>query len=69
MANGQYGPGHNSFAVAEDGVTDLLIYHARNYDAITGDELADPNRHTRVQAFAWDADGMPVFGEPVPDSD
>jgi GH43 family beta-xylosidase len=67
--NGQYGPGHNSFTIAEDGVTDLLVYHARNYDAITGDELADPNRHTRVQAFTWDSEGMPVFGEPVPDSD
>ena len=26
----QYGPGHNSFTVAEDGMTDLLVYHARN---------------------------------------
>ena len=67
--NGQYGPGHNSFSIAEDCETDLLIYHARNYDAITGDELNDPNRHTRVQPFSWDAGGFPVFGEPVPDGD
>ncbi|WP_438447287.1 glycoside hydrolase family 43 protein [Gorillibacterium sp. sgz5001074] len=65
---GQYGPGHNSFTVAEDG-TDLLVYHARNYKEIQGDPLYDPNRHTRVQPFVWNADGMPVFGTPVPDGD
>ena len=67
-ANGQFGPGHSSFTTAEDGVTDLLVYHARNYAAITGDELNDPNRHTRVQTFTWGPDGMPIFGEPVPDT-
>jgi GH43 family beta-xylosidase len=65
--NKQYGPGHNSFIVAEDGKTNLLIYHARNYAKITGDPLNDPNRHTRVQPFTWNADGSPNFGEPVPD--
>lgn len=65
--NGQYGPGHNSFTIAEDGKTDLLVYHARNYPEITGDPLYDPNRHTRVQAIEWDAQGMPIFGVPVPD--
>lgn len=33
-ANGQYGPGHNSFTVSPDGKTDILIYHARNYKDI-----------------------------------
>lgn len=65
-AAGQYGPGHNSFTVNEDG-EDVLIYHARNYKEITGDPLYDPNRHTRAQVFGWKADGMPDFGEPVPD--
>ncbi len=65
--NGQYGPGHNSFTVAEDGETDLLVYHARNYEEISGDELANPDRHTRVQPFTWDEKGMPLFGEPIPD--
>lgn len=65
---GQFGPGHNSFTVAEDGKTDLLVYHARNYKEIVGDPLYDPNRHTRVQAFGWDAEGMPVFGKPAADS-
>ncbi|MFC4102731.1 glycoside hydrolase family 43 protein [Paenibacillus xanthanilyticus] len=64
--NGQYGPGHNSFTVTEDG-RDVIVYHARNYKEITGDPLYDPNRHTRVQLFGWNADGMPEFGRPVPD--
>lgn len=66
-AAGQYGPGHNSFTTTPDGATDLLVYHARNYRDITGDPLNDPNRHTRVQAFGWRADGFPDFGTPVPD--
>ena len=48
-ATSRFGPGHNSFTVAEDGVTDVLVYHARDYAEITGDPLYDPNRHTRVQ--------------------
>ena len=66
--NSQFGPGHNCFTIAEDGKTDLLVYHARNYAKIVGDPLYDPNRHARVQAFTWDEQGMPVFGEPVSDS-
>ncbi|CAM3300615.1 family 43 glycosylhydrolase [Kibdelosporangium persicum] len=60
----QYGPGHNSFTVAEDG-TDVLVYHARDYSEITGDPLYDPNRHTRVQRLYWNEDGTPSFGVPV----
>lgn len=59
-----YGPGHNSFTVAEDGVTDLLVYHARTYTEIVGDSLWDPNRHTYVKPLRWDRDGMPLFGRP-----
>ena len=59
-----YGPGHNSFTVAEDGVTDLLVYHARTYTEIVGDPLWDPNRHTYVKPLKWDAAGLPVFGRP-----
>ncbi|MBW8848779.1 MAG: alpha-N-arabinofuranosidase, partial [Burkholderiales bacterium] len=50
-----------------DGQTDLLVYHARNYRDIIGDPLNDPNRHARVQAFGWRADGFPEFGTPVAD--
>ncbi len=59
-----YGPGHNSFTVAEDGITDMLVYHARTYTEIVGDPLWNPDRHTYVKPLGWDADGMPVFGRP-----
>ncbi len=59
-----YGPGHNSFTVAEDGVTDLLVYHARTYTEIVGDPLWDPNRHTYVKPLRWSAERLPVFGRP-----
>ncbi|MFD8493737.1 AbfB domain-containing protein [Amycolatopsis sp. NPDC059657] len=61
----QYGPGHSSFTVAEDGKTDVLVYHARDYRDITGDPLYDPNRHTRVQQLHWNDDGTPSFGVSV----
>ncbi|MFD5494092.1 glycoside hydrolase family 43 protein [Streptomyces sp. NPDC001812] len=63
----QYGPGHSCFTVAEDGRTDVLVYHARQYKEIDGDPLHDPNRHTRIQAFGWKPDGTPDFGVPVAD--
>lgn len=59
-----YGPGHNSFTVDGRG-RDVLVYHARDYDKITGDPLYDPNRHTRVQTFDYRADGTPDFGMPA----
>lgn len=65
--NSQYGPGHNSFTVAEDGQTDLIVYHARNYKEISGNPLENPDRHTRVQPLQWRSDGFPYFGEPVAD--
>ncbi|GLP63817.1 glycosyl hydrolase [Streptomyces sp. TUS-ST3] len=64
----QYGPGHNCFTVAEDGRSDVLVYHARQYKDIVGDPLNDPNRHTRVQKLGWNADGTPNFGIPVADT-
>ena len=65
--NSQYGPGHNSFTTTEDG-RDVLIYHSRNYKEISGDPLHDPNRHARAKIFDYDENGLPVFGEPVPDN-
>ncbi|WP_045746801.1 family 43 glycosylhydrolase [Actinoplanes rectilineatus] len=64
---GQYGPGHNSFTVSEDGQSDVLVYHDRNYKDISGDPLNDPNRRTRIQKLYWNADGTPNFGIPIPD--
>ncbi|UBU11010.1 family 43 glycosylhydrolase [Nonomuraea gerenzanensis] len=66
-ATSQYGPGHNSFTTSEDGQSDLLVYHDRNYRDISGDPLNDPNRRTRVQKVYWRADGTPDFGIPVAD--
>jgi GH43 family beta-xylosidase len=64
--NRQFGPGHNSFTLGEQGEP-VLVYHARSYTEIIGDPLYDPNRHTRVKAFDWDDEGMPQFGEPPAD--
>ena len=66
-ATSQYGPGHNSFTVSEDGRSDILVYHDRNYRDISGDPLNDPNRRTRIQKLYWNADGTPNFGIPVSD--
>ncbi|WP_106974256.1 family 43 glycosylhydrolase [Streptomyces iakyrus] len=66
-ATSQYGPGHNSFTVSEDGKSDILVYHDRSYKDISGDPLYDPNRRTRVQKVYWNADGTPDFGIPVAD--
>ena len=65
---GQYGSGHNSFTVSEDGRQDILIYHSRNYRDIMGNPLWEPNRHTRAQVLNWQENGFPDFGIPVPDS-
>lgn len=59
-----FGPGHNSFTVAEDGQTDLLVYHARTYREIEGDPLWNPDRHTFVKPVTWTHDGWPSFGRP-----
>lgn len=65
----RYGPGHNSFTVAEDGKTDVMIYHARDYKEIDGEPLYDPNRHTRARIIRWTADGMPLFGQELSDDE
>lgn len=57
----RFGPGHNSFTLAEDGETVLMIYHARDYKGLQGTPLTDPNRHTYVRKLHWTADGMPDF--------
>lgn len=64
---GMFGPGHNSFTVAEDGVTNLIVFHARNYEKIEGEPLFDPNRAARVLELTWDGEGRPVFPKLVPD--
>lgn len=57
---GIFGPGHNSFVKSDDGLGDIMVYHARPYDEITGDPLYDPNRHTYLMELKWD-ENYPVF--------
>jgi len=57
----RYGPGHNSFTVAEDGKSDIMIYHARDYKDLKGDPLTDPNRNTRARVITWSEEGFPNF--------
>ncbi|MFC4386309.1 family 43 glycosylhydrolase [Gracilibacillus marinus] len=60
----EYGPGHNSFSVDENGY-ELIIYHARPYKGFsTENPLYDHNRHARIQRLFWTNDGFPYFGEP-----
>lgn len=63
--NGLWGPGHNSFTTSRDGSVDVLVYHARSYQAIDGDPLNDGNRHTYLQRLSWNGDGTPNFGTPL----
>lgn len=65
--NSQYGPGHNCFTT--DGDRDVLVYHCRNYKRTDGDPLYDPNRHAHAKVIEYDADGFPIFGEPVADNE
>ena len=60
-ANGVFAPGHNSFFKSPDGKEDWILYHA---NANPGDGCGG-KRSPRAQKFTWDANGMPVFGEPV----
>ena len=62
-----FGPGHNSFTTTPDGKTDILVYHARDYEKIQGNSLYNPDRATRAQVIRWREDGFPDFGLPVPD--
>lgn len=64
---GEYGPGHNSFTVDENG-NDVFVYHARSQECYENkceysnqDPLYDPCRHSRVKNVHWAADGTPIL--------
>lgn len=59
----RYGPGHNSFTLADDGQSDIMVYHARDYKELQGTPLTDPNRHTYIHHLQWTSDGLPDFGQ------
>lgn len=64
---GEYGPGHNSFTVDENG-NDVFVYHARSQECYENkceysnqDPLYDPCRHARLKNIHWAADGTPIL--------
>lgn len=63
----RYGPGHNSFTLAEDGITDIMLYHARDYLELQGTPLTDGNRHTRYRKITWSDAGFPQFHNALAD--
>lgn len=65
----RYGPGHNSFTLADDGQTDIMVYHARDYLELQGTPLTDPNRHTYIRRLGWTSEGFPDFGQQKSDAE
>ena len=64
---GEYGPGHNSFTVDENGNA-VFVYHARSEECYknqcqwsSASSLYDPCRHARVKRLHWAADGTPIL--------
>lgn len=64
---GEYGPGHNSFTVDEDG-NDIFVYHARGQECYdkncqwaSAGSLYDPCRDARLKRVHWAADGTPIL--------
>jgi GH43 family beta-xylosidase len=67
--NGQFGTGHNSFTVDENG-HDVMVYHARQEERYLVDEgyqpLYDAGRNTTIMRIFWNEDGTPNFSVPIP---
>jgi len=64
---GEYGPGHNSFTVDENG-NDIFVYHSRSPECFEGKcpwsseySLYDPCRSAKVRPVIWTEDGFPVL--------
>lgn len=64
---GEYGPGHNSFTVDEDGNA-IFVYHARSEECYNDDcnwadqgSLYDPCRNARIKRVHWATDGSPIL--------
>lgn len=64
---GEYGPGHNSFTVDENG-NDIFVYHARGEECYNDQcqwaaegPLYDPCRDARLKRVHWAADGTPIL--------
>lgn len=61
------GPGHPSLTLSDDGQTWVMLYHSREYVDLHGDQLEDPNRHTRARVIHWNDDNIPVLRPTLPD--
>jgi GH43 family beta-xylosidase len=57
-----FGPGHNCFFKSPDGKEDWILYHANPGP----NQGCGGRRSPRAQPFTWTADGIPIFGSPVP---
>lgn len=64
---GEYGPGHNSFTVDEEG-NDIFVYHSRSQECYENkcewadnDPLYDPCRDAKVRTVIWSDDGFPIL--------
>jgi len=65
----EYGPGHNSFTVDEEGNT-IFVYHSRAKECYEGkcgygheDPLYDPCRSARIRKVVWDENGLPILNQ------
>lgn len=63
-ANGDYGPGHNSFFTSPDGSETWNVYHA----VTNSSGSCGADRATHAQILDWNDDGTPDFGQPVGDN-
>jgi GH43 family beta-xylosidase len=57
-----FSPGHASFTKSPDGTEDWIVYHTAKHRGAGWD------RCTRMQPFKWDAQGDPIFGQPIADT-
>ncbi len=65
----EYGPGHNSFTVDENG-NYVFVYHSRSKECYEGncgygteDPLYDPCRSARIRTVQWDENGLPILNQ------
>jgi GH43 family beta-xylosidase len=61
--NGVFAPGHNGFFVSPDGTQDWIVYHGNSKEEYG----CGSTRSVRAQQFSWTQDGLPDFGEPIPE--
>jgi len=71
-ANGQFGPGHNSFTTDEEG-HDIFVFHSRQEERYLVDAnyqpLYDAGRNACLTRLHWNPDGTPNFSVPAPVGD